>query len=126
MAGKHRQHQPGETERYSLRLPPALKAHLEDVALSHGQSLNEEIVERLMQPRYFKYSRETWAALMALEPGPGDTRRTVEEIAAQIAAIKKEPRYRVGPEDPYEDVEMDWLPGSVGKLYNERRKSSTA
>lgn len=117
MAGKYRRSDPGETFRYGLRLPVALKAHLEDVALEHGHSLNEEIIERLMQPSFRKYSKETWAKLMALEPGPDNT-RTAQEIAAEISRVKGEKPF-VPSADDFDDVAIDWISGSEGPLWND-------
>lgn len=70
-----------------------------------------------MRPTYKKYSRETWQALMALEPKSDDT-RTSREIAIQIAMVQGEDLPPEHPEDNFEDIGIEWLPGSVEPLWN--------
>lgn len=101
-------------------MPPALKTHLEDEALAHRRSLNAEVLDRLMAPPVKRYTRtqQQYDALMALEPKPGDP-RTDMEIALQMAEIMGDRITPPKPDDQFEDVEVDWLPGTQGDLWNQ-------
>lgn len=50
MAGLHRKTQSEELFRIELRVPGAVKAHLADAAAENKRSLNEEIIQRAIQP----------------------------------------------------------------------------
>lgn len=127
MAGKHRSKRPDDIElkRVSTFVEPALLADLMDTALARKRSLSEEIHHRLIQaraPRHqpavtYEFYKSKRKELMALEPKPDDT-RTDLEIAQQIAAVMELPTGERSEPDDYDDIEIDWIPGSEGDLWN--------
>jgi len=70
-------------KRVNVRMPEALYVDLQDQALEHHRTLNEEIVAMLMRPK----GKHLHAALMALEPEPDDP-RTDLEIAQEIEWLR--------------------------------------
>jgi hypothetical protein len=108
---------------FTIRMPGALKADLQDAAEAHGCSLNEEMLRRMMGPQTPYRSgltREQWNAMMELEPGPDDE-RTNSEIAQQMETIHPS-RYvsGLGHTDRLTDrevaegiAEIELLPGSL-------------
>jgi uncharacterized protein (DUF1778 family) len=112
MAGTHRTRKRmaiKNTERVTIQIPAALKDDLSDAATLAGKSLAQYLLgviylgRATSQQRHHRFlSRDTYNALVALEPAPGDP-RTDLEIAQQMDDINP---YR-GPDRPDGDVPID-------------------
>lgn len=69
---------------FGLRMPPSLRATLEEAAQSSGRSLNSEIVHRLMQPpdSVTPEQAKRAAVLDALLEAVAEVRRWAEHVEA--------------------------------------------
>ncbi len=113
MAGRHRTYKPGERAPVLVKLPVALKIHLQDEALRHKRSLNAEILDRLMPNR--EQAQRVRDQLLEMEPNP----RSDREIADDMARVKGQSLPEDSEDDEFADVEIDWIPGTAGERWNE-------